>query len=124
MRGILQLRNTPDPDTNLSPAEILLGRTLRDFLPLPPRMTIFDESSPVKDEWKLMWRQREVALKKRMGAVDDRINAKAHNLEPLAVGDSVYIQNQHSSHPTRWDKTGVITQVGHHDQYMVKVHGS
>ena len=64
-------------------------------------MTIFDESSPVRDEWKLMWRQREVALKKRMGAMVDRINAKAHNLEPLAVGDSVYIQNQHGSHPTR-----------------------
>ena len=124
MRGLLQLRNTPDHDTNLSPAEILLGRTLRDFLPLPPRMTIFDESSPVREEWKLMWCQREEALKKRMGAMVDRINAKAHSLEPLKVGDSVHIQNQHGSHPTRWDKTGVITQVGQHDQYMVRVHGS
>ena len=87
-------------------------------------MTIFDESSPVREEWKLMWCQREEALKKRMGAMVDRINAKAHSLEPLKVGDSVYIQNQHGSHPTRWDKTGVITQVGQHDQYMVRVHGS
>ena len=70
-----------------------------------------------------MWRQREVALKKRMGAMIDRIDTKAHSLEPLKVGNSVYIQNQHGSHPTRWDKMGVITQVGQHDQYLVRVHG-
>ena len=30
LRAILQLRNTPDPDCNLSPAEILFGKPLRD----------------------------------------------------------------------------------------------
>ena len=34
MRGILQMRNTPESDSGLSPAQILLGRTLRDALPL------------------------------------------------------------------------------------------
>ena len=35
-RGLLQLRNTPDPDTGLYPAEMLLGRQLKDFLPGKP----------------------------------------------------------------------------------------
>ena len=30
LRGMLQLRNTPDPDCKLSPAQILFGRPLRD----------------------------------------------------------------------------------------------
>ena len=33
VKGLLQLRNTPDQDTGLSPAQLLLGRNLRDFLP-------------------------------------------------------------------------------------------
>lgn len=32
LRAILQLRNTPDPDCNLSPAQIIFGRPLRDSL--------------------------------------------------------------------------------------------
>jgi len=31
-----QHRNTPDRDTGLSPAQLLLGRNLKDFLPTPP----------------------------------------------------------------------------------------
>ena len=34
-RSILLLRNTPDRDTGKSPAEMLLGRKLRDALPHP-----------------------------------------------------------------------------------------
>ena len=34
-RAILQYRNTRDRDTGKSPAEFLMGRQLRDFLPKP-----------------------------------------------------------------------------------------
>ena len=34
-RALLQLRNTPDRDTRMSPAMALYGRELRDFLPRP-----------------------------------------------------------------------------------------
>ena len=30
LRGMLQLRNTPDPETKMSPAQVLFGRTPRD----------------------------------------------------------------------------------------------
>ena len=57
MRGLLQVQNTQDPDTKLSPAQILFGRKLRDFLSIPPGTTIFAETIPVREEWKNMWRQ-------------------------------------------------------------------
>ena len=34
-RALLQLRNTPDRDTKLSPAKAMFGRELKDFLPRP-----------------------------------------------------------------------------------------
>ena len=33
---ILQYRNTPDPETKLSPAMMVLGRPIRDFIPTLP----------------------------------------------------------------------------------------
>ena len=39
-RAMLQLRNTPDRDTRLSPAEALFGRKLKDFLPVAKRELI------------------------------------------------------------------------------------
>ena len=33
VKGLLTMRNTPDQDTGMSPAQMLLGRDLRDFLP-------------------------------------------------------------------------------------------
>ena len=58
-RGILQLRNTPESDSGLSPAQILLGRTLRDSLPLRPPIprghTVFEPHSPVSKTWKEVW---------------------------------------------------------------------
>ena len=39
VRALLQLRNTPDRDAGLSPAEILFGRPLRDAMPYIQRST-------------------------------------------------------------------------------------
>ena len=49
VQGLLQLRYTPDQDTGLSPAQLLLGRNLCDFLPSAPRkakIMKFDELGP------------------------------------------------------------------------------
>ena len=33
--ALLQARNTPDPDCNISPAQVVFGRPIRDFFPSP-----------------------------------------------------------------------------------------
>ena len=35
-RAILQYRNTPDPNTKLSPAQCIFGRPIKDFIPILP----------------------------------------------------------------------------------------
>ena len=41
LRVMLQLRNTPDPDCNLSPAQIIFGRPLRDSFSFVNRLEKF-----------------------------------------------------------------------------------
>ena len=57
VKGLLQLRNTPDPDTGLSPAEMLLGRPLKDFIPAKPKPHI-TSSKDLQEVWKSVadWR--------------------------------------------------------------------
>ena len=54
-RAILQYRNTRDRDTGYSPAEMLMGRQLRDFI---PRST----QSLMGKTWHIVAKQREAAL--------------------------------------------------------------
>ena len=57
--GILQYRNTPLPDINLSPAQVLLHHQLRDSIPAHPA-----HYCPHK-EWVLTAEEREKRLSKR-----------------------------------------------------------
>ena len=52
------------------------------------------------------------------------LSQHTRQLNPLNVGDSVYIQNQAGNNPTRWDRSGVIVEIRDFDQYIVKVNGS
>ena len=124
MAGMLQLRNTPERDSGLSPAKVLLGRPLRDGLPFPPSGSMFDRNSQAADYWKEMWQQKETALRVRIGKQVERLDTGRGKLEPLVVGDRVRLQNQYGTNPGKWDRTGEILQVGEHDQYVVRVDGS
>ena len=53
--ALLQYRNTKDRDTGKSPAEFLLGRTLRDFLPR-------SKEQLMNSTWHRLADQREAAL--------------------------------------------------------------
>ena len=126
-RALLLLRNTPDKDTGTSPAELLFGHRLRDALPQPyaRRQALISNNSPVDKRWLEMWSERETAMRVRMGDMVDRIDAKAHDLAPLEVGDKVRVQNQTGPHKTRWSRTGTVMEVNlDYDQYHVKMDGS
>ena len=107
---------------------MLLGRSLRDSFPAPPpfanRVSVFDETSPVDHHWKDTWRAKENALCARLAKQVDRLDRNTRKLAPLFIGDSVRIQNQSGNHPNKWDKTGIVIQIGDNDQYTVRVDGS
>jgi len=116
-RALMQLRNTPDRDTGLSPAVALMGRQLRDFLPVP-------KQNLMGEMWTQVLGAREAALAKRALRHNDKWSEHTKPLDPLRVGDHVLIQNQTGNHPKRWDKRGVVASCEGFDQYIVVVDGS
>ena len=58
MRALLELRNTPDRDCNMSPGEVLFGRPLKDAMPQLDKSAIF-ESSQIHPTWHEAWAEKE-----------------------------------------------------------------
>ena len=119
-RAILQHRNTPCPLTGLSPAQIVFGRVLRDFLPLQPGKFV------PREEWRLAASQREVAYSKRRMLKQEQLTKGSKPLTTLKPGCHVRIQDQSKTgpHAGLWTQTGVVLEVHPHDAYLVSVNGS
>ena len=128
LRAILQLRNTPDPDCGQSPAEIVLGRPLRDTLSFSRRLynsgKTIHHAPETHPSWREAWAAKETALRDRFIRQSEKLNDHARNLNPLEVGDQVFVQNGAGNAPKRWEKTGTIKEKLDHDQYVIKVAGS
>ena len=123
LRAMLQQRNTPDPDCNVSPAEIVFGRNIRDAFSFINRIERF--SNPhIHPRWHNAWQAKEVALKHRFARSMERLEEHARPLAPLAIGDRVFVQNQIGPSPKKWDRTGMVVDTRAHDQYLVKIDGS
>jgi hypothetical protein len=117
-QAILHYRNTPDPNTKLSPAQCVFGRPIKDLIPILPGRYIPHPT------WRDTLALREEALRNRHMQAAERWTQHTKRLLPLVVGNHVRIQNQTGAHPTRWDKTGVVIEVRQFDQYAVRVDGS
>ena len=117
-RGMLQYRNTLDRDTGFSPAQMIFGRPIKDFIPILPG------SYRPHNTWIETSRAREEAVRARNVRNAERLTEHALRLQPLKVGDRVFIQNRTGNHPLRWDRTGLVIEVKQFDQYAVKVDGS
>ena len=123
LRAMLQLRNTPDPDCNLSPAQIIFGRPLRDSLSFVNRLEKF--SNPhIRPLWRQAWEAKEEALRTRITRTTESLKAHSRPLRPLSLGERVFLQNQQGPNPTKWDRSGTVVESVGHDQYRVKVDGS
>ena len=123
LRAMLQLRNTPDPDCDVSPAQIIFGRPLRDAFSFTNRLEKF-RNPQIRPLWTQAWEAKEQALRVRMTRTLEKLGAHSRTLQRLAVGDRVFIQNQHGHNPTKWDRSGTVMEALDHDQYWVKVDGS
>ena len=100
LRAMLQYRNTPQPDTRLSPAQVVYGRYLRDFIPVAN-----DKYEP-KQEWAMVREYRERALARRLDRDGARLEQYTKKQPVIPVGGAVAVQNQAGRFPKKWDKTG------------------
>ena len=103
----------------VSPAQILFGRELRDFTPCPPG------KGRLREEWRIIAEDRERALARKHRKDLERLEAHTRELGELEIGQSVCVQNQVGNKPGRWDKTGIIVEKGKGPrQYLVRMDGS
>lgn len=119
-RALMQHRNTPDTEYGLSPAQLIYGRPIRDFLPIRP-----GEFSPA-EVWIDCREKRELAMKSRIRRGTERWSEHTRDLPPLAPGSKVLIQNQYGAGKMskKWDKSGMILEDLGFNKYSVKVDGS
>ena len=124
VRALLVYRNTPDPGCKLSPAQVLLGRPLRDTLPSISKDIMVFNNHEITDQWKEAWSAKEEALRARYVKTLENLTEHSRPLPSLEPGDHVMIQNQSGRFPKKWDKSGVVVEIKGNDQYTVKVAGS
>ena len=115
-RAIITYRNTPLPDLQLSPAQILLHRNLKDGIPAHPSHYQMHKS------WIISAETRELAYASRNKRLTENYNAHARELPPLTVGTQVLVQNLKKG--KRWDKRGRIVEVLPNRQYHICMYPS
>ena len=119
-RAIMQHRNTPDAEYRLSPAQLVFGRPIKDFLPIKP-----GSFSP-SEVWVDCREKRELAMKSRFSRGLERWSEHTRNLAPLTVGQKVLVQNQHGAGKIakRWDRSGTVIEDLGYNKYRIRVDGS
>ena len=91
LRALLQLRNTPDPDCNLSPAEIIFGHLLRDAFSFVNWLATFSNRF-IPCSGCEAWRAKEDALRVRAKRANNALSVRTRPLRALRCGDRVFIQ--------------------------------
>ena len=61
LRALLQARNTPDPDCNISPAQVVFGRPSRVAFSFTSRCIKYNNPS-IRPTWREAWSQKEDAI--------------------------------------------------------------
>ena len=119
-KALLQHRNTPVTDLELSPAQLLFGRPIRDHLPIKPGL--FNPA----EVWVTNREQRELALRHRVTRGGERWSEHTRPLPKLDQGAHVFVQNQRGVGKAikRWDRTATIVEDEGNDKYMIKIDGS
>ena len=113
-KALMQYRNTPIKGAGASPAQLMLGRNIRDSVPQPK------SAYKVSSEWEKMLRQREKSLCRSAAShMEETVQRSTHS--DIAVGTEVLIQNVDSE---EWDRSGLVVEALPFRQYKVRVIGS
>ena len=93
-QALLAQRNCPDPESNVSPAQVVCGHAVRDIIPAT-------DYAP-REEWsQLATRQEECFLRRHFRKCEP-LESQARNLTELLPGDLVCIQDQAGPTPKKW----------------------
>lgn len=114
-KALMQYRNTPLRDGGASPAQLAIGRHIRDTLPLPQQRYRIDPN------WARMLHEREVSMAKRNEISKNNFDEGSKPLRNLAIGDTVLCQNNKTK---KWDRVACIVEFKGYRQYVVKLAGS
>ena len=123
LRAMMQLQNSPDPDCNKSPAEIVFGRPVRDAFGFINRLEKFSNSN-VHPVWREAWKLKEEALRQRFHHSAEGREEHCRSLPDLEIGDRCYIQNQTGPRQKRWDRSGTVVEAHGNSSYALKVDGT
>ena len=118
MRAVMQYKNTPQQDTMRSPAQMVYGRQLRDFIPS------LQHKYEYMDDWRMSQELRERMLAKQRTKDNEKWTVRTKELPDLLIGTAVSIQNQTGPDPKKWDKTGIVVENRPNSQVLIKVDGS
>ena len=113
-QAVLQYRNTPIQGIGLSPAQLLLHRHLRDFVPAQPCLY---RPHP---EWLKASLHRETLLAKGNAKLIEDYDRTAYTLPPFNFGSYVALQDPHNR---RWNLTSRIIEVLADRRYRIRVDG-
>ena len=111
--ALLQYLNTPLRGIEKSPAQLVLGRQLRDGVPA------VSQKLRVGRHWGKMLRQREQQMTQHNDDVEFKTGGRPRSV--IAPGSSVMVQNQANK---IWDRSGTVMEARSNRQYLVKLDGS
>ena len=83
LRALLQVCNTPDPDCNISPAQVVFGRPIRDAFSFISRCIKYNNPS-MRPTWRDAWSQKEDAMRVRMPCSTEALDMHTRPLAPLS----------------------------------------
>ena len=113
LQANLAHRNTPDQESGKAPANVVCNRKLTYAFVFRRWKDMFTDRD-VQPEWREAWFHKEMAFRTRFSRNLERRKEHARPLKPLNVGQRVLIQSQ-GADPRRWDRSGVVVEVGNHD---------
>ena len=97
-QGILQYRNSPQQDVRLSPAQIVFGRQIKDFLP------VMGYKYEPWQEWCLIRNEREKGLSKRYEVDGKRLAEYTRDFKEVPFGTDVAVQNQNGKNGIKLER--------------------
>ena len=105
MRAIMQFRNIPMQDCKRSPAQMVFGKQLRDFIP-----SLIHKYEPAQD-WTVTQEYRERTLARKRESDGAKWQEKSKSYRKLELGTPVVIQNQTGKIPLNGTKQELLSKI-------------